>query len=126
MCLHENSDYFSKREYIKDKLPKIIQASLAEYMSKKKMNNLELARKIGVPASLISQYRAGTIKDMRIRNAILLADVFGVTLDQFLGLSDDTIKRLTLPKKQVLVKFLELDEEDQIKVEEYIDSLREK
>ncbi len=122
----EKFDYFKKREDLKKALPTVIKQRLTRYMTENKLTNKALADKIGVPASLITQYRQGTIKDMRIRNAILLADVFGVTLDQFLGLDDDAIEKMTLPQKVVWEKYLKLNAQGKAEVEALIDSLRKR
>lgn len=53
-----------------------------------KMSKIELANRVGISRQTLDDYEKGTYKDIGVDRIISLAEIFGVSVDYLLGLSD--------------------------------------
>ncbi|EJV0590963.1 helix-turn-helix domain-containing protein [Listeria monocytogenes] len=95
--------------------------------SLRKKNNLtqkELARKLGVATSTITNYETG----FRSANQDVLfdlAELFGVKIDYFFPSHDNQTGNLSLREKELLDNYRKLNESGKLKAEGYIHGLSE-
>ncbi len=96
---------------------------------KSELNQTQLAQRLNLKSSAISKYEKG-LTQPGIETLITLAQIFGVSLDYLVGISDIenpySIEQLTPIEANLIVRYRKLSFEDRIRIDERMMILSEK
>lgn len=92
---------------------------LTELLSERGINTLRLAKEIGVPKSLVYEWRNGQ-REPSVANMVKLADYFGVPLEYLAGREEKTDEG----EKELIVMLRAAREISKDDHDEFVDSFR--
>ncbi|EAG1721829.1 helix-turn-helix transcriptional regulator [Listeria innocua] len=108
----------------KENLTLYIGAQIKKLRKKNKITQKDLAKKLGVAPSTITNYETG----FRSANQDILfelAEIFGVKIDYFFPNSENDSDTLNLRERELISNYKKLKETDKLKVEGFIMGLYE-
>lgn len=81
---------------------------LSELLLLYEMTQADLCKRTGIPSSLMANYYSGK-KSPALSNAIVIADAFGISLDELVGKTQhgDTTPRTLIPYEKEFIGILE-------------------
>ncbi|EAD6937626.1 XRE family transcriptional regulator [Listeria monocytogenes] len=118
--------YYYLKEILmqKENLTLYIGTQIKKLRKKNKITQKDLAKKLGVAPSTITNYETG----FRSANQDILfelAEIFGVNIDYFFPNSENNSETLNLRERELIANYKKLKEADKLKVEGFIMGLYE-
>lgn len=99
---------------------------LKELRKSKNINQQKLALKLNITQAAVSKYELG-LSEPDISTLIKIADIFNVSIDYLIGLSDKPIQyydsNISLKESALINNYRKLDDIQKAKVEAYIQGL---
>ena len=99
---------------------------LNELRENANMKQIEIAEQVSLKSSAISKYEKGTAQPS-LQTLIRIADIFNVSVDYLLGVSSIknpyTAEQFTPKEADMILRFRRLSRENQIRIDERINTL---